>query len=100
MKKIVKQFVWHHEKEENSTNEKQNADDSTPITNPPSSPNSSSSSSYPNSTPKKMSSLNDVYSRCNFCILELKNFEETYAEKEFYTYYSLDFIRKILYLRL
>ena len=29
-----------------------------------------------------MRSFSDIYARCNFCILELENFEKTYAEKD------------------
>lgn len=29
-----------------------------------------------------MRSLSDVYARCNFCILEPENFEETYVDKD------------------
>jgi transposase InsO family protein len=46
----------------------------------PSSPSSSNSSSS-SSTPRKMRDLNDVFARCNFCVIEPDNFEEAMKEK-------------------
>ena len=43
---------------------------------------SSLSSGALTSTLKKMRSLDDIYARCNFCILEPENFEEANAEKD------------------
>ena len=44
----------------------------------PSSPGSSSSS--PSSTPIKMRSLSDIYTKCNYCFVEPTNFEEAIKE--------------------
>ena len=42
---------------------------------------SNSSSSSPSSTPRKMRSLEDVYERCNFCVVEPENFEEAIKQE-------------------
>ena len=50
-----------------------------PIASSQSSPSSSSSS--PSSPPRNIRSLSDVYARCNLCIVELENFEETIKDE-------------------
>ncbi|KAL3534237.1 hypothetical protein ACH5RR_002698 [Cinchona calisaya] len=78
---------WNNGKEEKGTvlvdDEQHNEEEfSATITNSLS-PSPSSSSSSPTSTPKKMRrSLNDIYARCNFCVLEPENFEEANAEND------------------
>jgi hypothetical protein len=45
----------------------------------PSSPSSSSTS--PSSSPIRLRNLDDIYARCNFCVVEPENFEEAMKEE-------------------
>jgi hypothetical protein len=48
----------------------------------PSSPSSlSSSSTSPSSSPIRLRNLDDIYARCNFCLVEPENFEEAMKEE-------------------
>ena len=79
-KDVDEQDIVHHEESEISANEEEREEDSSPATTTPSSPSSSTNGST--STPRKMKDLNDVYARCNFCILEPENFEEANQDKD------------------
>jgi hypothetical protein len=55
---------------------------SSSLTPSPSSPSSpSSSSTSPSSSPMRLKILDDIYARCNFCVVEPENFEEVMKEK-------------------
>lgn len=63
-----------------STLETENNEGS-PQVSPPSSPSASSGSSSSFTSPKKMKSLADIYTRCNFYVLEPENFEHAIKDK-------------------
>jgi hypothetical protein len=52
---------------------------STPSPSSPSSPSSNSTS--PSSSPIRLRNLDDIYARCNFCVIEPENFEEAMKEE-------------------
>jgi hypothetical protein len=55
---------------------------SSSLTPSPSSPSSpSSSSTSPSSSPIRLRNLDDIYARCNFCVVEPENFEEAMKEE-------------------
>lgn len=74
-------FLQQRPAQENESNE-DNTHPSSSSTSSPSSPSSpSSSSTSPNSSPMRLRNLDDIYARCNFCVVEPENFEEEVKEE-------------------
>jgi hypothetical protein len=74
-------FLQQRPAQENESND-DNTHPSSSSTSSPSSPSSpSSSSTSPSSSPMRLRNLDDIYARCNFCVVKPKFFEEVVKEE-------------------